>query len=187
MPVNFFDETQKTSSSISQFGLCDDQPPAENPAYIDEQNRSSWIGIINNSANEQVDFYPIDHCVPLYRQKKSRTKNQILRKIHTIIIQCFNLRELESRCDGVLRFCDSLIFVELKMRESGGWLKKGREQLTNTIVKFKQNHDITKYHEVEAYVCNSLRPLANTGNTNHIQQFRDETGLILNVQQNIYI
>lgn len=126
MPVNFFDKTQKTSSSNSQFGLCNDQPPAENPAYIDEQNRSSWIGIVDNPVNKQVDFYPIDHCVPLFRPKIAKEKNQILRKIHTVIIQCFNIKELESRCDGVLRFSNSLFFVELKTRTSHKWLATGK-------------------------------------------------------------
>ena len=97
------------------------------------------------------------------------------------------IKERENICDGMLHYYNNLIFVELKARQSGGWLKKGREQLTITITKFKQNHDITEYHKVEAYVCNRLKPLANTGNSNHIQQFRDETGLILNVQQNISI
>ncbi|MDR3340138.1 MAG: hypothetical protein LBT25_08650 [Candidatus Symbiothrix sp.] len=187
MSINFFDENKKTNSSKNQFGLCDDPPPAENPAYIDETNKNKWIGIVNNSTKKDTCFFPIDHCVPLFRPKLTKVKNPVIRIIHKFLILLFKIQEKESSCDGVLSYNNNLIFVELKNRGSGGWLKKGREQLTVTIAKFKENHDIQKYNKVEAYVCNSLKPLANTGNSNHIQQFKDETGLILNVQQNIDI
>jgi hypothetical protein len=167
MPINFFDETQKTSSSNNQFGLCDDQSPAENLAYIDEINHDKWIGIVDNPTNKQTDFYPIDHCVPLYRTNG----------------------DLERRCDGVLRFNKNLVFVELKGRvaNSHGWLADGKRQLTVTIQKFKENHTIADFSKIEAYVCNSLRPMASKNYSIEIKKFKDETGLILNVQQKISI
>jgi len=70
---------------------------------------------------------------------------------------------MESRCDGILSYLNNLIFVELKERKKGQWFKKGREQLTVTIKRFKSECDLNTYDRVEAYVCNSLKPLSNMG------------------------
>lgn len=157
MPINFFENTCKTTSTKIEFGLCDDPPPAENPAYIDENDTSKWIGIVKNNSNKEIDFIAIDACIDI---RKPNGK-------------------LESRCDGLLSFDNNLIFVELKSREGGKWLKKGREQLTITINNFKSNYDITKYDDVYGNVCNGLRPQSHSGHAVNIQQFFDETGLVL--------
>jgi len=165
MPINFFEANCKTESNTSQFGLCDDPPPANTPAYIDENDSSKWIAIVNNPNLEDVLFYGIDHCIIILKADGTQ----------------------ESRCDGMLSYSNNLIFVELKSRRSKKWFKKGREQLTNTINKFKLNHDIAVYDKVEAYVCNNLKPFAHTGQAANIQKFKDETGLILRGQKEINI
>jgi hypothetical protein len=43
MPINFFVEEAKTTSSYLKFGLCDDPPPAQNPAYIDENDYTTKV------------------------------------------------------------------------------------------------------------------------------------------------
>ncbi len=163
MPIDFFEQKCKSNSNKKEFGLCDDPPPATNPAYIDEANKSNWIGIVKNDKEKKVEFIAIDACIDVRRPDGS----------------------LESRCDGLLSFDNDLIFVELKSRESGGWLTKGREQLTITINTFKANHDISKYNNVYGNVCNSLRPLSHVGHANQIQQFYIDTGLILKAVQKI--
>lgn len=165
MPIIFFDNHCKTSSNIESFGLCDDPPPSENPAYIDENNSSKWIAIVNNPMNKEIDFYAIDNCVNILKANG----------------------KTESRCDGMLNYEDKIIFVELKMRGSSGWLAKARCQLTITFNKFKENNILTNYSSIEAYASNSLKPLANQGNLAQIQKFKDDTGLIMHVQQQINI
>jgi hypothetical protein len=167
MPINFFEEACKTSSSLLYFGLCDDPPPATSPAYIKEEEvePKNWIATVFNGAEKEVAFYAIDHCIEILRPNG----------------------DLESRCDGLIHFENKLKFVELKDRASSGWLKKGREQLTTTINIFSANHSINAYDEVEAYVSNKQKPLANTGNSVQIQQFKDDTTLILRVQSDISI
>ncbi len=157
MPVNFFKEECKTESNNQEFGICDDPPPATDPAYIDENNRSKWVAIVKNLQKREVEFYAIDHCVPIFKEDGN----------------------MESRCDGMLLYSNNLIFIELKERKKGQWFKKGREQLTITIKRFKSGNDLTSYNKIEAYVCNSLKPLANTGQFENIQKFKDDTGLIL--------
>jgi hypothetical protein len=157
MSINFFENKCKTTSNKAEFGLCDDPSPAEKPAYIDENDSSKWIGIVKNNTNKKINFIAIDACIDIRRPDGN----------------------LQSRCDGLLSFDNNLIFVELKSREGGSWIKKGREQLTITVNTFKANHNISDYDDVYGNVCNSLRPQSHIGHAANIQQFYDETGLIL--------
>ena len=157
MTIDFFVNNCKTNSSKIEFGLCDDPPPVSNPAYIDEDDDSKWIGIVKNKNNKEVEFIAVDACIDIRKPDGN----------------------LESRCDGLLSFDNDLIFVELKFREGGKWLKKGREQLTITVNNFKANYNILDYDNVYGNVCNSLRPLSHSGHAANIQQFYDETNLVL--------
>jgi hypothetical protein len=165
MSIDFFEGKCKSSSDKIEFGLCDDSPPSAEPAYIDEDDNNKWIGIVKNPSEKNIKFIAIDACIDIRKPDGG----------------------LESRCDGLLSFDNDLIFVELKSRESGGWLKKGREQLTITVNNFKENYNITDYNSVYANVCNSLRPISNVGYANQIQQFYDDTGLVLKGDQIIEI
>jgi hypothetical protein len=165
MPIMFFLTQCKTSSNNENFGLCDNPPPAIDPAYIDEYETSKWIGIVHNPTSKNVDFYAIDHCITILKTDGN----------------------IASRCDGMLRYDNTLLFVELKQRGSSGWLLKARNQLAATIAKFKEDNNFTDYDKVEAYACNSLRPSAIQGNNTELQKFKDDTGLIMYAQQNIYI
>ncbi len=165
MSIDYFTNSCKTSSNKVKFGLCDDPPPLSNPAYIDEKEPAKWIGIVKNSEEKNVDFFAIDNCVDIRRDDGT----------------------MDSRCDGVLSYEDKLIFVELKERDGGQWLKKGREQLTATINRFKQEVDVSKFSSIKGYVCNSLRPQSHTGQANNIQKFKDDTGYNLFGKQDIDI
>ncbi len=157
MPIDFFINRCKSTSNLAEFGLCDDPPPANNPAYIDEVDDNKWIGIVKNIDTKEVEFIAIDACIDI-RKPDGKT---------------------ESRCDGLICFDNNLIFVELKSREGGQWFKKGREQLTVTVNTFKANYNINQYNSVYGNVCNSLRPQSHSGHAANIEQFKDETDLIL--------
>ena len=157
MPIDYFSKTCKTTSNKATFGLCDDPSPSSKPAYIDEKDRSKWIAKVCNTKNKEIDFYAIDKCVDI-KQKDGN---------------------MEKRCDGVLSFENKLIFIELKERKGGQWFKIGREQLTATILRFKKEVGFSKCTHVSAFVCNKLKPRVNSGQQTNIQQFKDETGLIL--------
>lgn len=165
MSIDFFKECCKTTSKNNKFGLCDDPPPANNPAYIDESDEPKWIAEVQNINETLVGFYAIDHCVDIFKSDG----------------------EMESRCDGMLHHENNLTFVELKDRGSRGWLSKGRDQLTITVSAFKSAHDINAFDEVVAYICNKQRPLAITGNNTEVQRFKDDTGFLLRPDRNIII
>jgi hypothetical protein len=157
MPINFFDSACRTSSTATNFGLCDDPPPATNPAYIDGADDAKWIAEVRNDNAISVDFYAIDHCVVILRPNG----------------------QMESRCDGMLHYGTNLTFVELKNRSGSGWLREGREQLTKTIETFKDNYNVNNFNLEEGYVCNKQRPLAIRGNSTEFQKFKDDTAIIL--------
>lgn len=153
------------SSTKSLFGLCDDPPPAENPAYLDENNPTNWIAEVSNPNSKEIKFKAVDNCVTILRPNNQQ----------------------ESRCDGFLIDGSNVIFVELKNRASSGWVSKGRDQLTITIDKFRQNYTTAQYQMTKAYVANKQRPLAVTNISSQVQQFFNDTGLLLHVNRNIAV
>ena len=60
MSIDFFKKGCQNSSSLSRFGLCDDESEPLKPAYIDEVNVSNWLAQVNNVKCYPVDFYAID-------------------------------------------------------------------------------------------------------------------------------
>ncbi len=165
MPVDFFSAGCKSTTSKDKFGLCDDPPPANNPAYIDEDSSEQWIAEVENKSEIPVDFHAIDNCIEILRPNG----------------------EMESRCDCMLHYNNSLVFAELKDRGYRGWISKGSKQISNTLRIFKENYNIEEFDKVEAYVCNKQRPLAITGFNTTVQRFKDETRLTLKPDRNIKI
>lgn len=157
MAIDFFQNKCISSSNKDEFGLCDDPPPSSSPAYIDELDKSKWIASVSNPKSKEVNFIAIDACIDIRKSDGN----------------------LESRCDGLLNYDNDLIFVELKSREGGSWVKKGREQLTVTFENFKKNYEIDEYNDISANISNSLRPQSHSGHAINIQKFFDDTGLIL--------
>lgn len=165
MPVDFFSAACKSESSLAEFGICDDPPPPNTPAYVDEDtsNKQKWIAKVNNSSLKPIEFFAIDNCVELSKPEGGA----------------------QRRCDGLLRFDNTLIFVELKSG-THGWLGKGRKQLTETIERFRA--EVTgSFTEVKAYVCNNMRPRAAESHKIEMARFKNDTGLILRIKQEISI
>lgn len=162
---DFFNKACQSTSSKAQFGLCDDPPPATAPAYIDENAPSKWIATVHNLLGKEVDFFAIDHCVNILKADGNQ----------------------ESRCDGLIFVERGLIFVELKESGRSGWLAKARDQLTITIHKFQEVNQLSDYDKVEAYACNKLKPFSIQGNNIELQKFKNDTGLIMRAQAEIYI
>jgi hypothetical protein len=157
MPINFFDTTCKTNSNKSSFGLCDNPDPAKDPAFIDEIDITKWIAEVKNEEETTIDFYAIDNCVEILKPNGYK----------------------ESRCDGLLHYNNTLTFVELKDRASSGWVKKGREQLIATITHFSQNTTLSNFQFSDCYVCNKQRPLAVKSINTEVQQFKNDTAILL--------
>lgn len=147
------------------FGICDDLAPSVEPAYTDLAHMSKWNAEVFNEHGKEVTFKAIDYCVPLLRPNG----------------------DMERRCDGMLVYSNTLIFIELKDRAHSGWIAHGLAQLKSTILAFRANHGTNQLIISEAYVCNKQRPLAVTGISTLVQQFRNEVGVRLIVNRRIEI
>lgn len=155
MPVDFF-SAHHTQSNQDEFGLCDDPAPAKNPSYISQNNTDQWIGIVKNPTNLSADFYGLDHSLK-------------------IPLPIPNAHHIESLCDGMLHYENNLLFVELKERESSGWVGKATDQLINSIRLFSENHNINDFENVSGRICNSLKPRLNINIVHSLEKFRQET------------
>lgn len=161
MIVDFFSQACSETTNAQSFGICDDVPNSR--AYLDITDSTKWIAIVDNPKTYEVTFIGIDNCVQILRSNG----------------------ETESRCDGMVKYLDNIIFIELKERDSAptAWIEKGYNQLKVTINIFKNNYNISDYASVKAHLVNSMRPNFPMSQISKIQRFFTETGVILDVKQ----
>ncbi|MBY0477668.1 MAG: hypothetical protein K2Q24_08465 [Chitinophagaceae bacterium] len=165
MSINFFEAKCQTFSSNKIFGLCDDPPPASNPAYIDENNGAKWIAVVENDDRYDVTFTAIDHCIDIRRPD----------------------RKPAQRCDGVLTYDSTVIFVELKQREAKGnqWVTDAEGQLKTTIGYFENEDEAENFNNKQAYIANSEHPKFKVTQMRRMDQFFTDTGYILRIVNRI--
>jgi hypothetical protein len=157
MPVNYFN-AHHTESNLQQFGLYDEPDPIKAPAYILEAQRTKWIGIVNNPNQITVHFHGIDNDLTVRVYKAPPHE-----------------KEWESNCDGMLHYNNNVSFIELKERQGSGWLAGATTQLINTVKLFAMQQNLNDLDNVDAFVCNSMRPRSNGNHMKELQRFVDET------------
>jgi hypothetical protein len=170
MNINFFDKRCQNKTHSSKFGLCDEPSPSEKPAYIDtdiSNEQEKWIAIVENKTEIEITFTAIDKCIVIKRLDGS----------------------MDSRCDGMLTYWDSIIFVELKERavKNNVWVGKGEQQLRNVIRVFKENHSLDSHQSKKAYIANNKKPNFQSSQTNRMEKFKDDTGFRLRIENTIKI
>lgn len=155
----------QTHSSRKKFGLCDDPPPAENPAYIDENDGAKWIAVVNNEYEYHCTFTAVDHCIEILKPSG----------------------KMQKRCEGFLFYNDTVIFVELKQRGALGadWVKTADKQLRITIDHFEKTDAAEDFTEKKAYIANSEHPKFKESQIQRMQKFVDETGYVLRIENRI--
>lgn len=171
MSIDFFKATCQTHSSEKLFGLCDDPPPANNPAYIDETNGAKWIAVVvnedNNKPKYNVDFIAIDNCITILRPDGKPAK----------------------RCDGMLTFDNTVIFVELKQRGARGnsWVEDAEKQLKSTIDYFEREDEANDFNQKKAYIANSEHPKFKESQAMRMDKFLSDTGYVLRIENRIVL
>lgn len=165
MIINFFEAGCQTLSNRKRFGLCDDPPPATNPAYIDEHNGAIWIAVVENEDRHDVTFTAIDHCIFVNRPDGT----------------------MAQRCDGLLTYEDTAILVELKQRAAGGnlWVTDAEDQLRETIVYFEREDESNQFNSKRAYIANSEHPKFKESQMRRMDQFLRDTGYVLRIENRI--
>ena len=164
MQVNFFDATHAQTTNATNFGICDDQN--RTPAYIDETNTDNWVADARNTSEKTINFYPIDYCVETLRQDGT----------------------MDNRCDGMMKYDDKLIFIELKDRDNQGWLGHGLKQLKSSIGHFEKAHpNLLSSLTIKAHLCNKQRPSAARSYNIIRARFKDDTGYTVDINRVITI
>lgn len=161
MNVNFKVKKCQTHSDKKIFGLCDDPPPAKNPAYIDETNGAKWIAVVENEYRYVATFTAIDNCIEMKREDAT----------------------MDKRCDGMLTYNFTVIFVELKERGALGsaWVKDAEKQLRASISYFETTDGAEDYTDKKAYIANSERPKFKESQARRMEQFLTDTGYVLRI------
>lgn len=165
MSINFFEQQCKQVSRNKLFGLCDDPPPPNKPAYINENDGRKWIAVVNNEKKLEIKFVAIDNCITI---TKSNGK-------------------LESRCDGLLIYNSTVIFVELKQRTDKKWVQEGEKQLRKTILHFEKTDESKDLNIKKAYIANSKSPKFKTSQIQRMDKFFEDTGYVLRIENRIII
>ena len=147
------------------FGICDEPDPNKDPAFLDEAHGEDWIAIVNNEQRNIVTFTAIDHCIELNRKDGKGDK----------------------KCDGVLSFESTIIFVELKDRDPYGtlWVTIGESQLKRTILHFEETDEAKNYTSKKAYIANIQHPKFRSSQMRRMDQFLKDTGYVLRIENRI--
>ncbi|WP_303310217.1 hypothetical protein [Hymenobacter sp. BT730] len=155
-------------TNAAEFGLCDDPHVAgtlKSRAYLDTSNPNKWIATVDNAPRYEVTFKGIDDCITIYKP---------------VPLTDGSLEEA-SRCDGMLLYEDSIIFVELKEKRRS-WLESSIGQLEATIKVFADSYDLTIYKRRMAYSVNKAHPRFNESRIQSANSFFKEAGIVLRTQ-----
>jgi len=167
MSIRFDQAKCQTHSDKKTFGLCDDPNPAQNPAYIDETDGSKWIAVVENEYRYTATFTAIDNCIEINRPDG----------------------KMDKRCDGMLAYNSTVIFVELKQRDTMGrtWVKDAEQQLKATIHHFGKTEQSETFIKKKAYISNSEHPIFKASQSGRMENFYGDTGYILRIEARIIL
>lgn len=168
MSIDFSKASCQTHSAKEKFGICDDAPSLKKsePAYINESNDEAWIAVVENEQQFGVTFTAIDNCIETKRADGN----------------------MDKRCDGMLTYNSTVIFVELKERggsSGNAWIKEGDEQLRASICYFKATGREKNYTAKKAFIANNKHPEFKETQMVRMDKFLSETGYILRIENKI--
>lgn len=147
------------------FGLCDDPHPSGRRAYADTKGEHRWIAVVENPHRFAVTFTAIDNCADIRRADGKMSK----------------------RCDGMLTYAVTAIFVELKQRRDKGseWIKTAELELKQTINYFEGGYLLNEYPKKKACIANSEQPRFRSSQMERMEKFYRETGYVLRIEGTI--
>jgi len=148
-----------------RFGICDDKPHQR--AYIKIEHDLSWIAVIKNNGRQIVTFTAIDNCIEFNKGNGKK----------------------ESRCEGVLTYAETIIFIDAKERKGDAktWAKDADKQLRSTIALIESKVNLDAFTEKKAAITNRLQKGSREKHTVRMKQFLEQTGYVLRVDNRIII
>ncbi|MGL5276541.1 hypothetical protein [Myroides sp.] len=123
----------------SEFGLIDDQSLSNNPAYTSFLDKEKWHLDIHNPFRKDVQYKAIDNCIDIFRTGRYNL-DDVNRNPNDFSSDSVG-NELIKRCEGFLfKENEFVVFIEIKVRTYGKWLKDAREKFEETILSFKEHY-----------------------------------------------
>ena len=108
MSVEFFKEDCRYTTNEMKFGLYDAEDSSSvRIKLIDED---IWNATVLNSTGKNILVTAIDNCVDIFRQNG----------------------EMDSRCDCMLTYDTTILFIELKHKRNS-WQSEGLAQIENVV------------------------------------------------------
>lgn len=155
----------KTETTSERFGISDVNSSQRQPAFIDTTNEIVWDVVVKNTLNKNVIFKAVDFCVDAFRDNG----------------------ELIKRCEGFLFFDNKILFIELKKRAKGNWLKDAREKFEETILKFRENYANNNFEILEPIVSNKMFSRVHQNEMLQKRILKDNVGLDFHISSTIKI
>ncbi len=165
MSINWNEAACTTSSSAQIFGLCDDEDERKKTqAYISEDSEDLWLATVINSQTIGVNFTAIDNCVEILRPDKS----------------------MASRCDGILSYGSTIVFVELKDKKDR-WAGGGFKQIEATVELYERDGNLAAFTTRKAYVSNRRKQLIPYNNLATQNKFDENWNMTIHAENIINI
>lgn len=165
MKIDFLDDKCLTITRDTRFGICDDDD--KQPAYVNKDvDERKWIAKIDNAQGLEVWFRAIDNCIALFREKG----------------------EMISRCDAMLTYEGTIVFIELKDKV-GGWKAEGIAQIEETLRLFIENHGDYYYSfkKKRAFIANRRHPNFHVIENETMRRFSSQFGIWLGIRATIKV
>lgn len=162
MNVEFFQEQCMTHTRAEVFGICDGPENTQVPAFLSYTDEKEWVARVENYFRFEVTFVAIDRCIEILSDEGKPGK----------------------RCDGMLAYNETVIFVELKQSKSSRsqWIKEAEEQLRFVIKHFERSHLCLQFRVKKAYICNNQHPVFRSSQKSRMEKFFSDTRYVLFIE-----
>ncbi len=178
----------KNLLSDEEFGISDSNANNRKPAFVDLSNEELWDIIIENPNRKEITFKAIDFCIEIFRIGNYLLDDENRDPQNFLVEETDRLDNGPiKRCECFLLFDKKILFIELKKRKRGNWLKDAREKFEETILSFKQSHPNTDYILLDPIVSNKLHTGLHQNEMVQKRILKDKTGLDFHYKTSITI
>ena len=200
MPVNFFAKPCNNPQGnclgaeieclqairYESFGISDVDGGDGLPARVTSNPNPETDLVVINRSGTDVFFKAVDWCVDI-RRTGTYNLDEAERRVEQFLSDCGPDGYLIKRCEGFLQFGSSIVFVEVKNRPRGKWLKDAREKFEETILSFKEHHPELTAQIKRPVLCNPSFRGAHQNETVQKRILKDKIGLDFVRQKSIRI
>ncbi|MFW5983308.1 MAG: hypothetical protein ACOCQ4_02315 [bacterium] len=169
---------------LKTFGISDVEGGNNLPAKITANPNPETDFIVNNNCEKDLFFKAVDWCVHICRTG-AYNLNDEARMPEQFSSDNSPNGDLIKRCEGFLQFSNSIVFIEIKNRPSGKWLKDAREKFEETILSFREHHPNLATQIKKPILCNPSFRGAHQNETVQKRILKDKIGFDFVRQESI--